>query len=102
MSVLHLVVVLVILVERLSSHCYCCCNSCGVGIVSLWCQSIALLAVPFATLHIFFDCRLGLVEVGGEQVLVAIIYVLLPLLVDGDCVLPAVVCCMVSCGALFP
>ena len=62
---------------------------------------IALLAVPFATLHIFFDCRLGLVGVGGEQVLVAIIYVLLPLLVDGDCVLPAVVCCMVSCGALF-
>jgi hypothetical protein len=62
---------------------------------------ITLLAVPFATLHIFFDCRLGLVEVGGEQVLVAIIYVLLPLLVDGDCVLPAVVCCMVSCGALF-
>jgi hypothetical protein len=39
--------------------------------------------------------------VEGEQVLVAIIYVLLPLLVDGDCVLPAVVCCMVSCGALF-
>jgi hypothetical protein len=62
---------------------------------------ITLLAVPFATLHIFFDCRLGLVEVGGEQVLVAIICVLLPLLVDGDCVLPAVVCCMVSCGALF-
>ena len=62
---------------------------------------ITLLAVPFATLHILFDCRLGLVEVGGEQVLVAIIYVLLPLLVDGDCVLPAVVCCMVSCGALF-
>ena len=62
---------------------------------------ITLLAVPFATLHIFFDCRLGLVVVGGEQVLVAIIYVLLPLLVDGDCVLPAVVCCMVSCGALF-
>ena len=62
---------------------------------------ITLLAVPFAALHIFFDCRLGLVVVGGEQVLVAIIYVLLPLLVDGDCVLPAVVCCMVSCGALF-
>jgi hypothetical protein len=63
---------------------------------------ITLLAVPFATLPIFFDCRLGLVEVGGphgEQVMAAIIYVLLPLLLDGDCVLPAVVCCMVSRGA---
>jgi hypothetical protein len=67
---------------------------------------ITLLAVPFATLHIIFDCRLGLVValppwIWEVAVLVAIIYVLLPLLVVGDCVLPAVVCCMVSCGALF-
>jgi hypothetical protein len=38
MLVLHLGVVLVILAERLPSHCYCCYNSCGIGVVSLWCQ----------------------------------------------------------------